>query len=78
MSRRIVGTLTDFQLAELGPQTVQGLSIDSLVAEARRRFPFCDVRVWRHEYRAAWEIEVGGYIEGEVVQKRDSLPCPQA
>lgn len=78
MSRRVVGKLTDHQLYELGPQTVQGLSIDSLIAEARRRFPFCDVRVWRHDYEGRWEIEASGYIDGEVVQKRDSIPCPQA
>lgn len=78
MNSRVVGKLTDFQLAELGPHTVQGLSIESLFAEARRRFPFCDLRVDRIEYLNTWEVVASGYIDGEVVQKRDRLPCPQA
>lgn len=73
-----MGKLTDYQLYELGPQAAGRITIDGLIAEARRRFPFCDVRVWRNEREARWEVETGGYIDGEVVQKRDSCPCPQA
>lgn len=65
VTSRVVATVTDTLLWRVGRDQAREVTGDALLAEARRRYPYCDLRLYREDWRGAWFVEAGGYIEGE-------------
>lgn len=55
VTSRVVGVITDQTLYRI---TSCPKDVD-FVAEAKRRYPYCDLRMYRDDFRAAWTSKPG-------------------